>query len=69
MMIQLDIMKWLVKILQDHQHLSPFSLEYASALLMNLSLRSSGKRKCSKEDILSVLNDLLEHENPMVGVV
>ena len=33
---------------------------------MNLSLRSSGKDKCEDPDIelLKVLNELVEHENP-----
>ena len=35
---------------------------------MNLSLRSSGKDKCEDPDIelLKVLNELVEHENPQV---
>jgi hypothetical protein len=45
--------------------LSDYSIEYATALLMNLSLRSNGKDKCEDPDIelLKVLNDLVEHDN------
>ena len=37
-------------------------------MLMNLSLRSSGKDKCEDPEIelLKVLNELVEHENPQV---
>lgn len=47
---------WLVKILLDFQSLSDYMLEYAIALLMNLCLRSTGKRKCAEiaEDALRV---------------
>ncbi len=38
-MIELDMVKWLVSIMSDVETLSEYSLEYASALLMNLSLR------------------------------
>jgi hypothetical protein len=45
--------------------LTDYSIEYATALLMNLSLRDAGKDKCEESDIklLNVLNDLVEHEN------
>jgi LisH domain-containing protein ARMC9 len=48
--------------------LSEYSIEYATALLMNLSLRSNGKDKCEDPEIglLSVLNDLVEHEDLQV---
>jgi hypothetical protein len=42
-----------------------YSFEYITALLMNLTLRSSGKKKCEKlkSKILIVLRDLMDHEN------
>lgn len=44
--------------------LCDYSLEYATALLMNLSLRQEGKNKCEViPDVLQVLNELIEHEN------
>lgn len=48
--------------------MTDYSIEYATALLMNLSLRDAGKDKCEEPDIelLNVLNDLVEHENLQV---
>ena len=68
-MIQLDMIKWISNILQNEaEQLSDYSIEYATALLMNLSLRSSGKDKCEDPDIqlLKVLSDLVEHDNLQV---
>ena len=65
-MIDLDTIKWLIQILANHDSLSSYTLEYASALLMNLSLRSAGRVRCAKTNVLDVLNSLLENENPRV---
>ena len=68
-MIQLDMIRWIANVLkQEGDALSDYSIEYATALLMNLSLRAAGKDKCEDSDIelLKVLNDLLEHENLQV---
>ena len=48
--------------------LSEYSLEYITALLMNLSLRMQGKNKCEAHgaQVLQVLGDLLENENLVV---
>lgn len=65
-MIQLDMIKWIANVLKNEgESLSDYSIEYATALLMNLSLRAAGKDKCEDPDIelLKVLNDLVEHEN------
>ena len=43
-----DLIKWLVHSISDHESLSDYMLEYAVALLMNLCLRTSGKRKCGE---------------------
>ena len=53
---------------KETEQLCDYTIEYATALLMNLSLRSSGKDKCEDPDIelLKVLNELVEHENPQV---
>jgi hypothetical protein len=57
-MIEFDVIKWIVETIRD---------EYASALLMNLSLRVDGKSKCEQiPDILTVLNELIENENLQV---
>ena len=68
-MIKLDVIKWTVNMLKiEGATLPDYTLEYSTALLMNLSLRSQGKRKCEEldADILKVLNELLEHENLQV---
>ena len=68
-MIKLDMIKWISQVLQkETEQLCDYTIEYATALLMNLSLRSSGKDKCEDPEIelLKVLNELVEHENPQV---
>ena len=64
-MIQLDLIKWISSVLRNIDQLTEYSIEYATALLMNLSLREAGRDKCEAPDIqlLNVLNDLVEHEN------
>ncbi|XP_065811864.1 lisH domain-containing protein ARMC9 isoform X5 [Labrus bergylta] len=64
-MIADDLIGWLVDELQDSDCLSDYTLEYAAALLMNLCLRTKGKRKCAEnaKHVLKVLTDLLGHEN------
>ncbi|KAM8953640.1 lisH domain-containing protein ARMC9 isoform 2-T2 [Pelodytes ibericus] len=56
---------WLVQELQDTDCLSDYTVEYSVALLMNLCLRSAGKKMCAKTPghVLRVLSDLLGHEN------
>ena len=61
------MIKWIADVLKDEaETLSDYSIEYATALLMNLSLRAAGKSKCEDPGIqlLKVLNDLVEHETP-----
>jgi hypothetical protein len=67
-MINLDVIRWIVETLRDEMDsLSDYTLEYATALLMNLSLRAEGKNKCEQlANVLSVLNDLLEIDNMQV---
>ncbi|TKS74409.1 LisH domain-containing protein ARMC9 [Collichthys lucidus] len=64
-MIADDLIGWLVDELQDSDCLSDYTLEYSAALLMNLCLRTKGKRKCAAnaKHVLKVLTDLLGHEN------
>lgn len=60
------MIKWIAGVLKgEGENLSDYSIEYATALLMNLSLRGAGKDKCEQQEIelLKVLNDLVEHEN------
>ena len=41
-MIDAGLIEWLVKVLEDNDNLSDYTLEYSVALLMNLCLRTSG---------------------------
>ena len=68
-MIDLNVIKWIVDTIRDElDTLTDYSLEYATALLMNLSLRPQGKFHCAQElpDFLLILSDLLESENLQV---
>lgn len=67
-MINIDVIQWISKTIKNEfDTLSDYSLEYATALLMNLSLRPQGKLKCEHTpDILQTLCQLMEHENPQV---
>uniref|UniRef100_A0A8C3B8Y4 LisH domain-containing protein ARMC9 n=1 Tax=Cairina moschata TaxID=8855 RepID=A0A8C3B8Y4_CAIMO len=64
-MIKDGLIFWLVDVLTDTDSLSDYTLEYAVALLMNLCLRSAGKKMCARiaNHVLKVLSDLLGHEN------
>jgi len=49
-MISGDIVPWILNLLANNLiQLSDYTLEYATALLMNLSLRSKGKDVCEKQ--------------------
>jgi hypothetical protein len=46
-MIENGVIRWIVQILSANtENLSDYSIEYATALLMNLSLRGKGKDEC-----------------------
>ncbi|KAJ8403198.1 hypothetical protein AAFF_G00354150 [Aldrovandia affinis] len=64
-MIEDGLIGWLVDELKDSDCLSDYTLVYSTALLMNLCLRTQGKRKCAEnaKHVLKVLTDLLGHEN------
>ncbi|XP_061680518.1 lisH domain-containing protein ARMC9 isoform X3 [Syngnathoides biaculeatus] len=64
-MIEDDLIGWLVDELHDSDCLSDYTLEYCASLLMNLCLRTKGKRKCAEnaKHVLKVLTDLLGHDN------
>ena len=55
-------------VLREPAALSQYSVEYGTALLMNLSLRTGGKARCEEPelDILSVLTPLTESESLQV---
>ncbi|NXD48868.1 ARMC9 protein, partial [Corvus moneduloides] len=64
-MIKDGLIFWLVDVLIDPDCLSDYNLEYCVALLMNLCLRSAGKKICASipNHMLRVLSSLLGHEN------
>ncbi|XP_045150230.1 lisH domain-containing protein ARMC9 [Echinops telfairi] len=64
-MIGDGLVLWLVDTLKDPDGLSDYTLAYSVALLMNLCLRSAGKKMCARVPglVLKVLSDLLGHEN------
>ncbi|CAE8585843.1 unnamed protein product [Polarella glacialis] len=71
-MINLGLVEWAVGVLgwqgEGQGTPSEFSLEFGSAMLMNLALRSVGKRKCTEPelDTLTVALNLMEHWNPQI---
>ncbi|NXC86038.1 ARMC9 protein, partial [Cercotrichas coryphoeus] len=67
-MIKDGLIFWLVDVLLDPDCLSDYNLEYCAALLMNLCLRSAGKKICASipNHMLRVLSGLLDHENPKI---
>jgi len=80
-MINHNIIKWLIPLLSKTDRLSDYTLgryllieknilifgflEYGVALLMNLCLRTSGRKKCAEiaEQAITVLSSLLTHPN------
>lgn len=67
-MIGADAIAWLVGALSEPDELCQYSVEYGTALLMNLSLRTAGKAKCASPalDILPVLSQLMESDSLQV---
>jgi LisH domain-containing protein ARMC9 len=63
-----ETITFLLKLLNNLDNLSEYSIEYGSALLMNLCLRSKGlKEACSNPELtLKILNELIDHENVQV---
>ena len=68
LLIKVEAIKWLLDLLGTVDQLSEYTIEYAVALLMNLCLRSAGKRSCviDATNILRTLSNLLGHDNEQV---
>lgn len=68
LMIKDNVLEWLVLLLENNEELSDYSLEYASALFMNLSLRSAGKKHLANDykKTLKVISELLGNSNTEV---
>ncbi|XP_060934243.1 lisH domain-containing protein ARMC9 [Limanda limanda] len=67
-MIADNLIGLLVDELQDPDCLNDINLEFIAAMLMNLCLRTKGKKKCAEnaKHVLKVLTDLLGHENQRI---
>ncbi|CAF4272221.1 unnamed protein product, partial [Adineta steineri] len=67
-MINQNTIKWLIPLLSHTDRLSDYTLEYGVALLMNLCLRTNGRKKCAEiaEQAITVLSSLLTHPNQEV---
>jgi hypothetical protein len=67
-MINDNIIEWLVNLLEQNEDLSDYSLEYAAALFMNLSLRTAGKKRLANDykNTLKVISELLGNGNTEV---
>eukprot|EP01105_Mastigella_eilhardi_P008706 TRINITY_DN20_c0_g1_i3.p1 TRINITY_DN20_c0_g1~~TRINITY_DN20_c0_g1_i3.p1 ORF type:complete len:588 (+),score=140.54 TRINITY_DN20_c0_g1_i3:80-1765(+) len=67
-MIELRVVEWLLGLLQHHATLCPYTLEYATALLLNLSLRKAGRERCeaSQVDALQLMKSLLTSDDTQV---
>eukprot|EP01022_Parablepharisma_sp_SALTPOND_P008149 TRINITY_DN135286_c0_g1_i1.p2 TRINITY_DN135286_c0_g1~~TRINITY_DN135286_c0_g1_i1.p2 ORF type:complete len:389 (+),score=50.21 TRINITY_DN135286_c0_g1_i1:2241-3407(+) len=68
MMLQYGIIDWICSVLRDSHKLKEYTLEYVTALLMNLALRTEGKRRCEacKSELLKILKSLLDKENAQI---
>ncbi|OMJ86908.1 hypothetical protein SteCoe_11458 [Stentor coeruleus] len=68
-MIKLEMLDWLMKVLKhEDENIADYTLEYATALLMNLSLRTFGKDKLAKNahEVISLLSKYIAHDNNQV---
>ncbi len=64
-LIQLQLIPWILTALKEYDKFHLYTLEYITALLMNLALRTEGRKACldPKLDILKILTSLLDVEN------
>jgi hypothetical protein len=64
-MLMQGIVEWIARVLRGANKLREYTLEYVTALLMNLALRSEGKRRCEdpRLELLIILKPLLDRDN------
>ncbi len=67
-MVNDNVIDTLIDLLEKNESLSDYSLEYAIALLMNLTLKERGKKKCAinYKRSLIVITELLGNSNTEV---
>ncbi|KAJ3104222.1 LisH domain-containing protein armc9 [Phlyctochytrium bullatum] len=65
---RLNAIEFLVERLESFDTYSEYSVEYCLALLMNLCLRTAGRKQCLKDPtrVIAVLADLLSVENTQI---
>lgn len=70
-MINDNVIDLLINLLENNETLSDYSLEYAIALFMNLTLKNAGKKKCVNDckRVLDVISDLLGNSNTEVSTI
>jgi len=63
-MLQMGLIDWMCNILKDFYNLKKYTLEYLTAMLMNLALRTEGRKRCEvwKKELLTTLKALLDNE-------
>ena len=68
MMNGAQMITYLSSILSHIESLSEYSIEYGSALFMNLCLRTQGKKEACRnpELTIKILNELIDHDNIQV---
>lgn len=68
-MLQMRIIDWICSTLKDFQNLEKYTLEYLTALLMNLALRTEGRKNCEvwKTQLLATLKALLNFDGQQIN--
>lgn len=63
-MLQMGVVDWICNALKEFEGLKEYTLEYLTALLMNLALRTEGRKRCEvwKAELLITLKALLDSE-------
>jgi len=64
-LIQLNLIPWILASLREPEKFHLYTLEYITALLMNLALRTEGRKVCQDPEleILKILITLLDVDN------
>jgi len=64
-LVKQNLIPWIITALKQADMFHLYTLEYITALLMNLTLRAEGRKACKDPslDILNVLTSLLDVEN------
>ncbi len=68
MMIGSGIIEWICRVLRNATRMQEYTLEYVTALLTNLALRTEGRKRCEdpRLEVLNVLKPLIQRDNPQI---